>query len=270
MDLGISGKVALVTGGSHGIGRAISEELGENGCRVLVMARGQAQLDDTVKAIRDKGGEAASFSGDLLDFSSYPKAVEAAKAAFGSAPDIAIYSPVAPPPGSFEDFSDEDFDKSYHSVVKGFANFVRAVSPAMKEKQWGRIITIGSGCGKVPARYSSLHFHYAMANTTRPAALGLSRTVADELGPYGVTVNTIPPGFIETGENYEAFFQKCADEVGQDYDTFMANELKRIPMNRFGTPDEISGLCAFLCSQQAGYITGQYIVVDGGHMETYW
>ena len=270
MDLGISGKVAVVTGGSHGIGRAISEELGRAGCRVVVVARGQGQLDDTVAAIAAAGGEAMAVSADLLDFGSYPRIVAEAKARFGTAPDIAIYTPVAPPPGSFEDFSDEDFDKSYYSVVKGFANFVRAMAPGMKEKRWGRIITIGSGCGKVPARYSSLHFVYVLANTNRPAALGLSRTVADELGPFGITVNTIPPGFIDTGENYEAFFQACAEREGQDYDTFMANELKRIPLNRFGKPEEISGLCAFLCSQQAAYITGQYIVVDGGHMETYW
>lgn len=269
MDLGIAGKVAVVTGGSHGIGRAISEELGRNGCRVVVVARGQTQLDDTVGAIEAEGGEAMAVSADLLDFASYPRIVAEASAQFGT-PDIAIYSPVAPPPGAFDDFTDDDFDKSYSSVVKGFAHFARAMAPGMKEKRWGRIITIGSGCGKVPARFSSLHFHYVLANTNRPAALGLSRTLADELGPFGITVNTIPPGFIDTGENYAAFFQACADEVGQNYEEFMANELKRIPLNRFGTPDEISGLAAFLCSRQAGYITGQYIVVDGGHMETYW
>lgn len=269
MDLGIAGKVAIVTGGSHGIGRAISEELGRNGCKVVVVARGREQLDETVEAIRAAGGEAASVSADLLDSDSYPRMVTEARAVFG-VPEIAIYSPVAPPPGAFDDFSEEDFDKSFDAVVKGFAHFARAVVPGMKEKRWGRIVTIGSGCAKMPARHSSLHFHYAMANTTRPAALGLSRTLADELGPYGITVNTIPPGFIETGENFEAFFHKCAEEEGQTYDEFMASELKRIPMNRFGSPDEISGVCAFLCSERASYITGQYIVVDGGHMETYF
>lgn len=269
MDLGIKGKIALVTGGSHGMGRAISEELGRNGCRVVVVARGQERLDDTVKSIRDEGGEAIAVSADLTKMESYPLMVDAAEAAFG-APDIAIFTPVAPPSGGFDDFTDEDFDQSYTYLVKSFANFVRAVSPAMKEKRWGRIITIGSGTGKVPARYTSLQFSYILANTNRPAALGLSRTVADELGPFGITVNTIPPGFIETGESYDAFFKICAERDGKPIDQYMDEFLKSIPLNRFGRPEEVAGLCAFLCSQSAGYITGQYIVVDGGRMETYF
>lgn len=270
MDLGIAGKVALVTGGSHGIGRCISLDLARNGCKVVVVARRQEWLDETVNAIKDEGGEAVAFSADMLDFDSYPRMVAAAKQAFGTEPDIAIYSPVGPPPGAFDDFTDEDFEKSYTAVVKGFANFVRAVAPAMKEKRWGRIVTIGSGHGKLPARLSTLHFSYVLANTNRPAALGLSRTIADELGPFGITVNTIPPGFIDTGENYQAFFEKCAAREGITYEEFMEREMKRIPMNRYGKPEEISGVCAFLCSQRAAYITGQYLVVDGGHMETYF
>ena|SRR5690606_9493638 len=270
MDLGITGRIALVTGGSHGIGRAISLDLARNGCRVVVVARKQQWLDETLKAIRDEGGEAIAVSADLLDLSSYPRMVAETEAAFGQSPDIAIYSPVGPPPGAFDDFGDEDFDRSYHAVVKGFANFVRAVAPGMKARRWGRIVTIGSGHGKLPARLSTLHFSYVLANTNRPAALGLSRTIADELGPYGITVNTIPPGFIDTGENYKAFFEVCAAREGLSYEQFMERELKRIPMNRYGKPEEISGVCAFLCSERAAYITGQYIVVDGGHMETYF
>ncbi|MDB6062838.1 MAG: hypothetical protein JWM78_2941 [Verrucomicrobiaceae bacterium] len=269
MDLGIAGKVALVTGGTHGIGRSIAEELGRAGCKVVLVARGKARLDETVAAIKAAGGQAAAVSADLLDHAGYPRIIEEAKAAFG-APDIAIYTPVAPPPGSFSEMSDADFEKSYASLVMGFAHFARAVVPGMKEKRWGRIITIGSGTAKVPARHSTLHFHYALANTNRPAALGLSKTLSDELGQFGITVNTIPPGFIDTGKSFHAFFADCAEREGKTYEEFMATELKRIPMNRFGTPEEIAGLCAFLCSKQAGYITGQYIVVDGGHAETYF
>lgn len=268
MDLGIAGKVALVTGGTHGMGRIVAEQLGENGAQVVVVARGQAGLDDTVAAIRSAGGEAVGVSADLTDFAAYPYMVDEAKLAFG-APDIAIFTPVAPPPGGFGDFDDADFDRAYAYIVKAFAHFARAVAPAMKEGRWGRIVTIGSGAAKSPARASILNFDYVLANTVRPAGLGLSRSLADELGPYGITVNTVPPGFIDTGDAYTAFFEKCARDAGMDYDAFMAAFMKRIPANRFGTPREVGSLVAFLCSQDAGYITGQYIVVDGGYMQIY-
>lgn len=269
MDLGIAGRVALVTAGSHGIGRGISEELGRAGCKVVVVARGREQLDSTVDAIRSAGGEAVAVSADLTSFDSYPRMVEEARAAFGL-PDIAVFSPLGPPAGPFDQFTDEDFDRAYAYLVKGFAHFARAVVPGMKEKRWGRIVTIGSGHAKWPGRTSLTNFDYMLANTHRPAALGLSRTLADELAPFGITVNTIPPGFIETGERYEAFFQERADIAGLTYDEFMDNIIKRIPMHRFGRPEEVSSLCVFLCSQNAGYITGQYLVVDGGNMATYY
>src|ERR1700691_3858268 len=229
MDLGIAGKVAVVTGGSHGIGRAVSKELGRNGCRVVVVARGLEQLDSTVSAIKREGGEAVAVSADLTSFDSFPHIVAQSRAAFGT-PDIAIWSPVAPPPGNFDDFGDADFDRAYANVVKGFAHFARAVVPGMKAQRWGRIVTIGSGHGRLPARRAVLGFDYVLANTVRPAGLGLSRSLADELAPFGITVNTIPPGFIETGEQYRTFFEHCAKVVGLSYAQFMENLIARIPV----------------------------------------
>lgn len=269
MDLGIRGRVALVTGGSAGIGRCVAEELGRNGCKVVVVARGQEALDAAVDAIRGEGGEATSFSGDLTKFESYPAMVAAAEAAFGP-PDIAIYTPVAPLSGGFDDYGDDDFDTAFTNIVKSFAHFIRSVAPAMKARNWGRIITIGSGHGRLPARRVTLGFDYVLANTVRPAGLGLSRTVADELAPFGITVNTVPPGFIDTGAAYDAFFQTCADAVGQTLEHFKHDLINRIPMKRFGRPEEVASLCAYLCSQNASYITGQYMLVDGGRMEVYY
>ena len=93
---------------------------------------------------------------------------------------------------------------------------------------------------------------------------------ADELAEHGITVNTVPPGFIDTGAQYEAFFRECAKAVNQTYEQFMAGLIDRIPMKRFGNPDEVASLCAFLCSARASYITGQYMLVDGGRMEIYY
>lgn len=269
MDLGIAGKVAVVTGGSHGIGRAVAEELGRNGCKVVVLARGRAQLDETVDAITREGGKAAAVVMDLLAVEQYPEVIAKSEAIFGIV-DIAVYAPVAPPPGLFDQFTDQDFDRAFASVVKGFAHFVRAVAPGMKARNWGRILTIGSGHGRLPARRSTLGFDYVLANTVRPSALGLSRSVADELAPFGITVNTVPPGFVDTGDNYDEFFRQCALELNMSLENFMTMLISRIPMKRFGNAKEVAGLCAFLCSQQASYITGQYMLVDGGYMQTYY
>lgn len=268
MDLGIKGKVALVTGGTHGMGRVVAERLGENGARVVVVARGQAGLDATVAAIEAKGGEAVGVSADLTELGTYEYIAAQAKAAF-AAPDIAIFTPAAPPPGGFDEFDDDAYDTAYTNIVKAFRHFANAVVPAMKERRWGRIVTIGSGAAKSPARASILNFDYVLANTVRPAGLGLSRSLADEVGRFGITVNTVAPGFIDTGEAYGAFFEKCAADAGMAYGPFMEDFLRRIPANRFGRPEEVGSLVAFLCSQDAGYIAGQYIVADGGYMTAY-
>jgi 3-oxoacyl-[acyl-carrier protein] reductase len=268
MDLGIAGKTALVTGGTSGIGRAISEELGRNGVRVVVVARGQQRIDATVEAIRAAGGTAVGVSADLTDLRAYPYMIEQAKAAF-DAPDIAIFTPVAPASGPFSEKIDADFTESFSNIVLSFAHFVRAVTPTMKERRWGRIVTVGSGHGRLPGRRGTLGFDYVLANTLRPSGLGLSRSVADELAPFGITVNTVPPGFIDTGASYEDFFRVCAAAVNQSYEDFMAGLIDRIPMKRFGRPEEVASLCVYLCSELASYITGQYMLVDGGRMEIY-
>lgn len=268
MDLGIKGRVALVTGGTHGMGRVTAERLGEAGARVVVVARGKPGLDETVAAIAAKGGEAIGVSADLTELSSFDFIVAEAKKTVG-APDIAIFTPVAPPPGGFDAFDDDAFDEAYANIVKAFRHFARAVVPAMKERRWGRIVTIGSGAAKSPARASVLNFDYILANTVRPAGLGLSRSLADELGPHGITVNTVAPGFIDTGKAYAAFFEQCAADAGMAFGPFMEDFLRRIPANRFGRPEEVGSLVAFLCARDAGYISGQYIVADGGYMQAY-
>src|SRR3546814_16984416 len=146
------------------MGRAVAEELGRNGCRVVVVARGQQRLDETVEAIRREGGQAVAVSADITRLESFPLIVEQAKAAF-DLPDIAIYAPVAPPSGSFEEFDDEDLDRAYAYVVKGFAHFVRAVAPNLNSKNWARLITIRPSPAKSPTRPSLLNFEYDLSVT---------------------------------------------------------------------------------------------------------
>jgi 3-oxoacyl-[acyl-carrier protein] reductase len=265
MDLDIAGKIALVTGGSKGIGQSISQELAANGCKVVVVARGQAAIDETVAGIRAAGGIATGFSADLTQVENYQRVVQQATDAFGT-PDIAVFNLEAPKPGSFETLTEADFQHAYHLVVTCFAALVRAVTPGMKEKSWGRIVTVGSGTAKQPIR-SSAGFSYVLANTHRVAAVGLSKTLAADLGPFGITVNTIATGSIET-EQFRTWMQLRAEENSITYDEMVARWCyQRIPMDRLGRPSDMAALCALLCSNRL-FTNGETILCDGGQVES--
>jgi 3-oxoacyl-[acyl-carrier protein] reductase len=260
MDLGIKGKVALVTGGSKGIGREISVELAREGCRVAVVARNQDAIDATVAEIKAAGGTAIGISADLSVLDNYDRAVEETTRAFG-APDIAIFNMETPAPGQFEKLTEEDFAYAYHVVVLCYLRMVRLVLPHMRAQKWGRIVTIGSAAAKQPVR-AGMGFDYHLANTTRISALALSKTVAADVISEGITVNTVGTGYIET-ENAKIWLSTRAEETGVTRAQFFKNFMTFIPAGRPGTVQEMSGVCLFLCSDRASYTTGEIIMCDG-------
>lgn len=264
MDFGIAGKVALVTGGSKGIGRKTSELFGLEGCKVVVAAREQVAIDDTVAAIRDAGGEATGFSGDLRDVGNYVRAVEHAKEVFGP-PEIAIFNMQAPKPGAFADLTDADFLEAFHLVTICFANLVRAVLPGMKEKRFGRVVTIGSGTAKQPIRTTDL-FSYVLANSTRAGAVGFNKTLAGDYGRDGITFNTIAVGSIETDQS-RSWLEARAAEAGVTYHVMLDRFFANNPVRRAGQPIEVAALAVYLSSQHAGFTTGETILADGGQVE---
>ncbi len=255
MDFGINGKVAFVSGGSKGMGRESSLMLAAEGCKVAVVARTQGPIDETVALIRDRGGEAMGVSADLTTRAGVRDAVATVTARYG-APDIAISNVVDNIPGDFDDVEDADFEHFFRVYAMTVVYLAREVIPAMKAKGWGRFVAIGSGAAKEPAG----GIHHILANTTRPAAVGFMKTLSDDVAKFGITCNSVAPGWIGTQNMYDYLQNKVGvppEKVGE----LVGGQ---IPAGRVGRPEEIASTIVYLCSHLAGYISGEWIVVDGG------
>ncbi len=261
MDLGIAGKVALVFGGSKGIGLGCAHRFASEGCAVVIAARTQSTIDAAVAEVIEAGGRVIGVSADCTTKGGIAKAVEASIKAFG-APDILVFNVDSGPKGSFLEIDDDSFATANTNNVMAFRWAVQAVIPHMQARHWGRILTIGTNSVKAPHRKLAR----AAQNTYRVGALALSKTLSAELGPMGITVNTLGTGAIETPQFVEVF-TKIAADLGQSYDEHIAQRVGAFPVRRMGKPEDMAAAAAFLCSDLAGYITGQVLVVDGGNLE---
>lgn len=264
MDFGIAGKVAFVSGGSKGIGRQCAEQLGREGCRVVVAARGQAAIDDAVAAIKAAGGEAVGVSADLTREDEVLRAVQVARDAFGS-PDIVLANVHGPGPGDFFDHKGEEFVQAFRDLALSVIFLARATLPHMKERGWGRLVTIGSGAAKEPPA----ELKHILANTARASVVSLNKSLANEFGQYGITVNTVATGWIGSERMYQ-YLDHLAEEKGITREGALQMLKGLIPAGRPGRPEEIASLATYLCSMQAAYMTGNLITVDGGLHRSAW
>lgn len=256
MDFGIVGRTALVAASSKGLGRAVAEELAAEGARVVLCARGAEALEATRAALADSGAEVTAVAADLTDPLQVERVIEVGVQAFGPI-DILITNTGGPPPGPFESHTPEAWSEAVRQNLDSVLNLTRSVLPAMKERRWGRIITITSVAVKQPVD------GLILSNSIRAAVTGFAKTLANEVAPFGITVNNVMPGYTRT-ERLDQLAADIAERSGGSVeDAFSAWE-GQIPLGRVGDPREFGALVAFLASERASYITGTSIAVDGG------
>jgi 3-oxoacyl-[acyl-carrier protein] reductase len=259
MDYGIVGRVALVVGGSKGIGFEVARMLAAEGSHVAIVARTQRHIDSAVDVIREAGGEAVGVSADMSTQEGIEGAVAEVRERLG-APLVVVTQADFHVRGFFAEITRaEDYVDSYRTYTLSQVHMLRAVLPGMQEAGWGRYVHIGSATAKEP----QMKPPHTVANATRPSTVGLLKSVADEYAQHGITVNTVAPGWIATKTTnwYLSTHEGLTDPEARR--AWMIGEAG-VPAARLGEPEEIASTIAYLCSDGAGYLTGHYIAVDGG------
>lgn len=249
MDLGLKGKVALVAAASQGLGLASALALAAEGARVAICARNEETLTQAAHLIRSETGvEVFAEPVDVRSGEQLRGFVAAVNLKFGHI-DICIANAGGPPAKPFRDTTTEDWHAAIEANLMSTVALAREVLPGMCDRLWGRFLTITSAAVKQPIE------GLILSNAVRAAVAGLTKTLANECGPYNVLVNNICPGYTAT-----ARLQSLAGDKPDVRERWLA----QIPLGRFGTPEEFGATVAFLCSEQAGYITGVSLAVDGG------
>jgi len=253
MDLGLKGRKALVCAASKGMGRACAQALAREGCEVWITARHGDVLEATAAAIRKAtGARVTAVAGDIASEAGRQAALAACPE-----PDILVNNAGGPPTGDFRNFTRKDWDAALEANMLAPIFLMKATVDAMARRRFGRIVNITSSTVKQP--FASL----ALSNGARSGLTGFVAGLAREVARHNVTVNNLLPGSIATDRS-EVFIANHAKARGIGRDEALAELEREIPAQRFGTPEEFGEACAFLCSAQAGYITGQNILVDGG------
>jgi 3-oxoacyl-[acyl-carrier protein] reductase len=256
MNLGLEGRTACVVGGGSGLGRAVAVALAAEGARVAAAGRRREAVDETARAIGAAGGSGIGVQLDLADPSSFDGALDAVRTRFGEV-DILFNSGGGPPPTPAGGQPADLWRQQFESIVLGVIALTDLVVPGMKERGWGRIITNTSSGVVVPIP------NLGLSNAFRLALVGWSKTLARELAPHGITANVVVPGRILTDRIRELNDAQAAREGTTAADVERAS-IASIPVGRYGEPEEYAAAVAFLAGDQAAYITGSLIRVDGG------
>ena len=247
MDLGLKGRRALVTAASKGLGRACAHALAAEGARVFISSRDGALLEKVAKDIGAAGWHAA----DVSVAGGPESAAEAAAAALGGL-DILVVNAGGPPVANFQGASLDSWDAAHQLTLMSAVRLIKSALPHLQRSDQGRIVIVTSISVRQPLP------QLILSNSVRAAVTGMAKTLSIEIGPHGITVNCLAPDAVLTDRI------RHLAPAGVDMEDYIKKSAERVPLRRMGDPDEFGATCAFLCSKQAGFITGQTIGVDGG------
>jgi 3-oxoacyl-[acyl-carrier protein] reductase len=253
MDLGIHGKRALVCASSKGLGLGCAEALAGAGVNLVMNARGAEALVAEAARIRaDHGVSVETVACDVTSPEGQAQVIEAAQGV-----DILVTNAGGPPPGLWSDWDREDFIKALDANMLTPIAFMKALLPGMMDKGWGRVINITSQSVRAPIAVLGL------SNAARTGLTGYVAGTARQVAPHGVTINNLLPG-IHATDRANSLDGGVAAQKGISMDEARAERAATIPARRYGTRQEFGATCAFLCSQHAGFVVGQNILLDGG------
>jgi 3-oxoacyl-[acyl-carrier protein] reductase len=253
MDLGIAGKVAMVSASSKGIGFAIARQLSLEGCRVSICGRNEETLEAAAASI---GDDARPYVVDVSNPEDLSWWIEQTVQDLGGV-DILITNTGGPAAGALDLITDEQWQQGFDSTLMNIVRLVREIQPIMAANQWGRIVHITSLVAKEPSRVLPI------SSTLRAGIMALTRLQATEYAPQGITVNGILPGHTLT-DRQRHLADLRAEREGITQEEALIRQAADIPVKRLATPQEIAAAVVFLCSEPASYITGTSLLVDGG------
>lgn len=253
MDYGIRGKRALVCASSKGLGRGCAEALAEAGVNLILNARGAEALEATAEEIRTAHGvEVVTVAADVTTPDGHDSVLAAAQDV-----DILVTNAGGPPPGMWTDWDRDDFIAALDANMLTPIALMKALLPGMMERGWGRVVNITSQSVKSPIPVLGL------SNSARAGLTGYVAGTARQVAPHGVTINNMLPG-IHATDRADSLDKGVSDQQGITMEEARTQRQATIPARRYGTAQEFGAMCAFLCSDKAGFIVGQNILLDGG------
>lgn len=257
MDLGLKDKVVLVMASSSGLGRAIARQFVEEGARVMMASRSWNKLEKAAEEVNRGMKNGALYKAcDITDPDQIKDLVDTTVNELGPV-SVLVNNAGGPPAGTFEKFDDQAWQKAFELNLLSYVRTIRAVLPYMKEQEWGRIVNSTSSSVR------QVIDNLILSNTLRLGVIGLTKTLSQELAPHNILINAIGPGRFDT-DRIRQLDMAMAEKKGISFEEVSKTSLARIPIGRYGSPEEYGKLAVFLCSEANSYITGQTVLADGG------